>query len=169
MSLTNFNKVITWNDFTKVPSRPWGKSEDAVISASWDIDASFGRKGNAIVIEKYTVNIFLIPEKCTALNTSVVAANAAYILKHEQGHYDIIALGAREFHDKVGKLSADTEVELNTKINDLKTKISDDTDIVDERYDTATNHSMNIAVQQAWDLKISAAKRNLKGTIKDLP
>ena len=58
---------------------------------------------------------------------------------------------------------------LEIKIDDLNKTISDKTNVVDERYDTVTNHSMNTTVQQTWDQKIDAAKKNPKGTVEDLP
>lgn len=170
MSLTNFNKILTWNDFNKLSVRPPGKSEDAVISATWRIDADqLARKGNAIILEKYTVEIYLVADNCTVLTGSVTGPKSAELLKHEQGHFDIIALGAREFNNKVSKLSASTEIELTKKIDELNKTISDKTNVVDERYDTVTNHSMNTSVQQTWDQKIDAAKKNPKGTVEDLP
>jgi len=169
MSLTNFTKTLTWNDFTKVPAKPPRKFEDASISVTWDIDASFGRQGNAIVIASYTVNVFLVSEGCWVVTAVAAGPQSAELLKHEQGHFDIMAIGGREFHNRVGKLSAATEDELNKKITELRLEIESKTDLVDERYDTATNHSINKAVQQTWDQKLDAVKKNPKGTVADLP
>ena len=170
MALTNFNKTISWNDFNKVPARPPGKSEDAVISATWDIDVpEFAMKGNAIVLGKYTVNVFLVKEKCNVVTDIATGSKSAELLKHEQGHFDIVALGAREFHTKAAGLSAATEDELNAKLKKLREDMTDKTDAVDERYDKATNHSINTDVQQIWNTKINAAKLNPRGTVSDLP
>jgi len=169
MSLTNFNKILTWNDFTKLPAKPPRKFEEASISVTWDFDASFGRKGNAIIIASYTVNVFLVAQGCWVVAATAAGPKSAELLKHEQGHFDIMAIGGREFHDRLGKLSADTEEALNKKITELREEIESKSDVVDQRYDTATNHSINTAVQQTWDQKIETAKKNPRGALNDLP
>lgn len=170
MALINFNKILTWADFPN--SLPAGKSEDARISVSWKLDADeFQRKGNAIVIGNFTVEIFLVPDTCGVVR-SVVSGDRAVaeaLLKHEQGHYDIIALGAREFHKKAAALSAPTEQELNNKLDKLQEEMTKKADEVDARYDIQTNHSRNKQKQQEWERLIAAEKQKTDGSVSNLP
>ena len=167
MALTNFNKTISWRDFPN--PLPPGRSEDAVISVTWDIDPTYATQGNAVILASYIVNVFLVKDDCAVVTSVANGPKSAELLKHEQGHFDIIALGAREFHSKVAGLTAATEKDLDKKIKDLSDKIGQKADIVDARYDTVTNHSINTQVQQTWNLKIDAAKKNAIGTVDNLP
>jgi hypothetical protein len=171
MSLTNFNKILSWYDFNRVSAIPaQSKHADAVISVTWDINApEFMRNGNAIVVGDYTVNVFLISHNCSVLSSIVGGTQSDELLKHEQGHFDIMALGAREFHEKVVKLKGTDSDDLNKKIDNLKLSIGARADLADARYDSVTNHSINKAVQLIWNQKIETAKKNPKGTVDDLP
>ncbi len=170
MSLINFNKPLEWKDFPN--SLPQGRSEDAVISVSWKLDADqFERKGNAIVVGKFSVEIFLVSNDCGVVKSIVTGdkAIADALLKHEQGHYDIIALGAREYYKKVTALSASTEKELNDKLDKLHEEMTKKSDAADARYDTQTNHSRNIQIQQQWNTSIAGEKQKPDGNVSNLP
>ena len=170
MALINFNRILTWADFPN--SLPASKSEDARISVSWKLDADeFQRKGNAIVIGKFAVEIFLVPDNCGVVRSVVSGDRAvsAALLKHEQGHYDIIALGAREFHKKAAALSALTEQELNNKLDKLQEEMTKKADEADARYDVQTNHSRNKQKQQEWERLIAAEKQKPDGSVSNLP
>lgn len=169
MSLINFSKVLTWGDFPN--PYPAGKADEAVISVTWKLDADqFERHGNAIVLGRYSVEIMLVSNSCAVVKAVANGDRALSdaLLKHEQGHYDIMALGAREFHNRLIGLSATTEEELNKKWQNLNNEIIKKADLVDERYDIATNHSKNATVQKTWDQKIDAVKKNPKGLVTDL-
>ncbi|MEO6818714.1 MAG: DUF922 domain-containing protein [Ginsengibacter sp.] len=169
MGLQNFDKILTWSDFPNQVAP--GKPEDASISVIWRLDANqYERKGNAIVIGTYSVEIVLVDRFCAVVkavaNGDKAVADA--LLKHEQGHYDIIALGAREFYKKLMGLSAPTENELDQKREKIDAELTKKADEVDERYDKVTEHSKNAAVQAIWNKKIDAAKKNPNGTVADL-
>ncbi|MEO6722333.1 MAG: DUF922 domain-containing protein [Ferruginibacter sp.] len=170
MSLENFTKVLSWSNFPN--PLPPGRPEEATISVTWRLDADqFERRGNAIMIGPYSVVIETVAAKCAVVKAIANGDKAVSdgLLKHEQGHYDIIALGAREFYKKLSSLSGATEDELNGKWKKMDAELSQKADIVDARYDVATNHGKNAAVQRVWNLKIEAAKNNPNGTVIDLP
>ena len=170
MALINYNRILTWADYPNSLSA--STSEDARISVSWKLDADeFQRKGNAIVIGKFAVEIFLVVNNCGVVR-SVVSGDRAVaeaLLKHEQGHYDIIALGAREFHKKAAALSAPTEQELNNKLDKLQEEMTKKADEADARYDVQTNHSRNKQKQQEWERLIAAEKQKPDGSVSNLP
>ncbi|MBK6381143.1 MAG: DUF922 domain-containing protein [Chitinophagaceae bacterium] len=93
------------------------------------------------------------------------------LLKHEQGHYDILAISAREFYNTLIGLSAATADALQRRVNQLKERFAQQVTQVDARYDSEsqTNHGINTAIQQTWDQKIAAAKANPRGRLTDLP
>lgn len=165
-SFNRFGRVLTWADFNDVQPKPVDTGEGASIGVTWDEEHEPGRKGNEIYVKNLIVNV-IMPDP--TMNTIVVTKKTEAMRKHEQGHYDIIALGAREFYNKALKLKAASDTELTEKIDELFTEVKDRADVVDARYDTQTNHHINQTVQAAWDTAIANAKANPNGTVADLP
>jgi predicted secreted Zn-dependent protease len=66
-------------------------------------------------------------------------------------------------------LTAKNETELNKKIKSIRDDVQARINRANLNYDNQTNHSLNKQVQQTWDQKIDAAKKNPKGTVDDLP
>jgi predicted secreted Zn-dependent protease len=91
------------------------------------------------------------------------------LLRHEQGHYDIMALGARELYNRVLELTASRCPEINTQDRQLQQQIQAQVDAANIRYDTRTNHGNTASVQQNWEPRIHAIKQNPTGIIMDLP
>lgn len=166
MSVNNFDYLISWSDFIQVPARPTGVNEDAEIHLEFpqSYDYSIGRNG--VTITTLSVDIGLASPECWVVSSQ---ASNLTLLKHEQGHYDITAIGAREFHDGLVGMSARNEDALNTKIRRLRNSIQQKINRANSNYDTKTNHSLNTSEQQTWNQKIDTAKKNQRGTINDLP
>ena len=92
MALNNFDYLIGWPEFTSVPARPAGVQEDAEIKVNSAVSYRTRRRGSAVSIVDATVNIVTV----TAESWVVSDKKTDPLLKHEQGHYDITALGTRE-------------------------------------------------------------------------
>lgn len=165
-ALNFFDRKLTWGDFKPVVAPPEDKGEGATIGVIFDYAHEPGRKGNTIFVSSLVVNV-LMPDPTT--NTVVVTKKTDLMLKHEQGHYDIIALGAREFYKKALALTAASDTELKTLISDLYDDLHAKAEGVDARYDTKTNHHINQDVQTIWNKAIDEAKKSKTGTIADLP
>lgn len=76
-----------------------------------------------------------------------------YILKHEQGHFDITEVYAR----KLDAALKNYKVNFNTMKNDLQTiysRITDEKDAMNEQYDNETKHSVDTTMQRVWNQKI---------------
>lgn len=165
MALNNFDHLVGWPEFTSVPSRPAGVQEDAEIKVNSAVGYRTRRRGNAISIVDATVNIVTV----TAESWVVSDKKTDPLLKHEQGHYDVTALGTREFYNELLTLAADSPHALGVKIAALKEQYQQKIDACNIRYDTQTNHSLNTAVQDTWNRQIATAKANPAGVINDLP
>jgi hypothetical protein len=166
MPLNNFDTQISWADFNQVPARPPGVSEDAEIHLEYPQKFDYDIARNGATITNATVDIGMASPECWVVTSQV---NNMDLLKHEQGHYDITALGAREFYEGLKGMSAKNENGLNAKVKSLRAAVQARINRANDNYDTQTNHSANTAVQQPWNKKIDAAKKNPKGTIDDLP
>jgi len=167
MPVNGFDTAISWSDFQTIPSRPHGVDEDAQIHPEMRPgNIKLGRKGNAVIITDVTIDIGLVSTDCWVVSAE---SSNSDLLKHEQGHYDIIALSAREFHSKLLKLSAKSTQGLQQQVDDLKSKMEKAVQKVDKRYDTQTDHSRNTQNQQLWNKKIAEEKQKPDGSIDNLP
>ena len=165
MALNNFDPLIGWPEFTTVPSRPSGVDEDAEIHVNSAVAYRTRGRGNAVSIMEAPVNIITV----IADSWVVSGKKTDDLLKHEQGHYDITALGTREFYNQLLNLTAESTHALGVKITALKERFQQMIDSCNIRYDTQTNHGLITSMQQTWNQRIATAKANPAGTINDLP
>lgn len=156
MPLNGFDYSVSRSDFTSLTSRPTGQNEDAQIHPEMSFsNFQLARKGSAVTVTKVDMNISLVATDCWAVSRQMTND----LLKHEQGHYDILALSARELYNKIIHMSANSPYELQVKVTDLQEKSAERVNEADERYDKQTEHGKNIKVQKIWDKKINAAKK----------
>ena len=165
MPLNGFSHTITWAEFAHIPVRPDGVEENAEINCKFPYSYKFGKDKGAITIASAEVNISTIPERCWVVSDE----KTDYLLQHEQGHYDILALCAREFYNKILAYTAPTESKLEKRIKDLNADLQQKDNKVNKRYDAQTNHSLDKAKQQEWNKKIAAEKQKPDGSIDNLP
>lgn len=165
MAVNNFNYSVSWSDFVQVPAKPPGVSEDAEIKLRFPQSYDYDIEKKIVKITNLSVDIKMDSPECWVLSSQI--SNTA-LLKHEQGHYDITAIGAREFHNKLDGLTAKTEDALNLKIRKIHADVQRRIDKANSDYDDLTNHSLNKQVQLSWDQKIDTAKKNPKGVVTDL-
>jgi predicted secreted Zn-dependent protease len=165
MPINNFDHLVAWSEFRTVSSRPPGVKEDAEIKANSAVSYRTRRRGNAVSIVDATVNIITVTEESWVVSDK----KTDILLKHEQGHYDITALGTREFYSQLLALTADSTNALAVKISALKEQFQKKIDACNSRYDSQTNHGLITSVQDTWHQKIASAKVNPEGIINDLP
>jgi predicted secreted Zn-dependent protease len=92
----------------------------------------------------------------------VRGSETADLLTHEQGHFDITALGARDFLNDVLALSGSSAADLQSQIDSAQSSNQSTIDSVNSMYDVdpncGTSHGTNAANQQQWNLRINNAK-----------
>jgi hypothetical protein len=166
MPVINFDMLVSWSQFSNFSSRPSNKDEDAQISQQISFsNFELQRARGLLSIKDVNVVISLVSSECWVVSSQM--SNS--LLKHEQGHYDILALSARELFQALSGLSAATARELQLAASRLQTSFGEHATRVNDRYDTQTDHSRNAAAQQLWDNRISSAKLNPHGTLTNLP
>lgn len=167
MPLNNFNYLLSWSDFNKKSTSPTGVTDEFAQIHPEIIYSNFklARDKGAVTISSVNIEISLVKKDCWVISSKMTDE----LLSHEQRHYDIVALSAREFYNNVLLLSAKSVKELQAMISALQTKFGQDAIDKDKKYDDQTDHGKNTKVQEAWDRKITAAKNNPKGTLIDLP
>lgn len=77
---------------------------------------------------------------------------AEYLLKHEQGHFDIKEIYARMIRKKLSKIKRSSFKEVKREIENVKREFYSLES--KDKYDKETNHSMNKEQQAIWDKKI---------------
>lgn len=165
MALDGFDYNVSWSDFNHLPTRPQSVDEDAETHSKFPHSYQFGRNKNAVIVTGADVNISMISSLCWVVSSR----KSDLLLNHEQGHYDITALGAREFYNKLLALKAQNENKMERSIKELNARLQQKINTINIRYDTQTDHSQNAGVQQAWDKQIAAEKQKPDGSLDNLP
>lgn len=165
MSLSNFNYSISWSDFTPQPSRPHGADEDAFTKVRFHHSYNYARNGNVVTVTDATVDITMVTQQCWVVSGKTTND----LLQHEQGHFDITALGAKQFYNALLSITARSIRDMETSISQAHEKYQQKIDRANIRYDSQTNHSQNVKLQQQWDQSIAAEKQSPTGSIDNLP
>jgi hypothetical protein len=180
--LRGYPADVSWGDYKPVATSPDGVSNaytEARFNVSYDlkviIDSGNYRVSNVLVtVTKIKGNMWAV---------SGAAARTAALLKHEQGHFDIVGLCARDLcrellatgYDvkEIAKNSdaGSTQVERNDYVwglaqpiieeavdraNALSASLGGD----DGKYDTETDHSNNATGQTKWNDLLRRSRLN---------
>ena len=136
----NHRRPLTWDDYRGKPD----PESDAAASTTTYLAIEYNMKGNEF---SYQIRSSFSCDKSWGLHKT------AYILSHEQGHFDIAEIFARVLNKKMSEYVFDR----NTYRKELK-KIYEDVvnakEAMQEKYDRETNHSIYKAKQAEWLEKI---------------
>jgi uncharacterized protein DUF922 len=150
---------VTWTMFRAVGSIP-DTDEEAQINP--EISPVPNLQPQRTPGGKFRMPSFTFSVNVNRTNTMILrtAAKTADLLKHEQGHYDLLVLVARALAREVESLETDSVQELGTQLAAAMQTHNDRAQAVDALYDKETDHSRNRTAQQRWDTAISAALAN---------
>lgn len=159
ITLEGWPANVNWNMFEPRSARPPGVTYNAQISPKFDVqdvhvdevDGTFKVSGMKILVRVEKSESWV-----------VTSQKSAELLNHEQGHFDILGLMARELKHAAAEASASTKTELIRALRNLMAEKQGRADEVDGDYDSEaeTNHGKNKTKQDQWDKKISDAKAN---------
>jgi len=165
VGMNGFEHGVTWEEFQRVAERPGGEAEDALVRAEKNVDYDFAGGGSDWQVTAVRARI--------AVNQAdswvVQAKQTDPLLEHEQGHFDITALGMREEANRTDTLVGTSENDLRSQYEEIREEINLSISQANQRYDTRTDHGSNEAAQRRWVASIRAAKRDADGTIDALP
>lgn len=145
------SRKLNWTDFKGVPEN----TRAAAITASGlTYEFSTIKKNGAVVVIDYKVSSCFYPHKswyrpevCDTI-----------ILNHEQLHFDITEVYARELRKRLKEKKFTSNVK-----NEVKTiyrQITIELNKYQEQYDTATNFSRNREQQLSWNKTIAETLAN---------
>lgn len=91
-----------------------------------------------------------------------VRSDNAWLLEHEQRHFDLCEIGARMLRDQIlairddirGNSDSDIKNQVQSIMNPLVSSFIDDVKRQQDRYDRESNHSRNRRAQQEWNARI---------------
>ena len=155
--LTGWPRQIAWSEFREVATRPSGESEDAQIDTQTLQPERVGvaREQGQFRLGNFTVKLSVIRG-----NSWVVAAQKSDpLLAHEQGHFDITGLVARDLVKALGALRVSTTDELQREVSRLFETYDAWAKSLSKQYDEETNHGRNTKSQSDWESRIQTCIR----------
>jgi hypothetical protein len=168
MNPANFNYTIAWTDFTEKSVSPT-QGRSAFTQAKWPFNFDIGKNLEGKFIPK---NVKVTVGMDKVKSWVVKSDESDSLLNHEQGHYNITALGARDFLNGLLDLEADTANELNKAASDLQSSTQTTINSVNSTYDDdpncGTDHGSKSDKQAQWDLRIKNAMNDPKATLDSL-
>jgi hypothetical protein len=138
------DRLLTWADFQhKAPKHH-------VASAMSDISFKIDIKSDGELLK-----VFVGPSFNPDGSWGKENDRNDYLLKHEQIHFDIYEVNARKLRKELSTKKL-TSVNASSSINNLMEKYNKLNSTVQERYDSETNHSLEVKKQEKWNTEIAA-------------
>jgi Bacterial protein of unknown function (DUF922) len=158
---------LAWADFRHVDSIP-GSSEDARIAAeiSFPRPLRMERIDDRYRLPPFTISVAPRPEGTMVLRTAV----SSPLLRHEQGHYDIVVLVARALARELESITAASPDELRRRVEEQVDEHTARARSLSALYDRETEGSTDVQAQARWEAEIAAAlKRRPAKHLRRLP
>ncbi|WP_339755286.1 DUF922 domain-containing protein [uncultured Winogradskyella sp.] len=149
----NESRKLTWADFKANPNT----DSDAVALTASGITFGYSVKtsGRRIIDFSVTVEAHFYSNKSWYLKDK----GDAYILGHEQLHFDITELYTRKFRQQLERLVVNQNV--REQMQRLHTSTNKAVSETQKRYDVQSNHSINKEMQKQWETFIKEELKEL--------
>jgi len=145
---------LTWTVFRTVDSL--AGSEDAHIGAEISFPQPLRMEHDGDVYRLPTFTITVAPEPSRTL-VRASAKGSEELLRHEQGHYDLVLLAARALARELSTLTVSSATELSQLTQDSVDEHTKRAARLSQAYDRRTDHGRNLAAQARWGERIAAA------------
>ena len=175
MALNGFNYQIKWSkDFTTRSNPPADKENLVAFTV-----ATANSVGKPQLYQKDDGKYYIKPSTLTVVikmnkSQSWVLSDSKTdkLLKHEQMHYNISALGGRDLERGLLTLSADSVSEFQQKRDELSDGIQKLIDKTNEEYDNkilwGTDHGRTELHQGFWEMHLAKLMNDPKGELKSI-
>lgn len=138
----NENQKLTWNDFKGNPVKT--SRNEAMTDSGMTIGLECDGSNT-----KVEVKSFFNPTKSWTKDKE-----SAWLLAHEQLHFDITELFVRKLRQRLARFGTDCQ-ELNRHIEAFYNENYREFVAYQERYDRETKHSTDEEAQKRWQLKVA--------------
>lgn len=135
---------LEWRDFRGTPDLPGSHQALTAYEIRFDVSLNAGKL-------KFIVECNFVKNKSWVKKKSL---NNAYLLRHEQLHFDLAEIYARKMRKQLA--------EENITVHNLQEKADQIYETnwkalvkIQRMYDMETDHSINTAAQEKWDKKIT--------------
>lgn len=135
------NRKLVWNDFKAAPQ----KNGDVAALTTTNLGFSYNVINGKI---SYTIECHF--EK----NSSWGLVKNEWILKHEQGHFDIAEIFTRKLFKEISEYQFNRNT-FQKDLNDIYQHIVAEKEKYQQEYDNETDYSRNITDQEEWLKKIA--------------
>ena len=166
MSLSGFNHSIHWSEFQIVEQCPPVATKEAEVVVLTHIiwQTATQQSGDCQVVG-VKASIRVDNNKSWV----VKGKKGIYLRHHEQGHYDIVAIGMREMYNKIMALIKTRCEDINQEAHRIQQEVQQLIDRARQRYHNQTNNGSNLTVQKAWEAQIKSVKLRSDGVLAELP
>ncbi len=138
--LFNIQNEVSYKQLSFADFKVKRQVDNTVAESSTSIGYNYDGDRTVMVFCKFNKDESYITQK----------GRTAYILHHEQKHFDITYIYAKKFVSELQKQPTLT----NEIVDSIYEKILSEKDKVQSQYDNETNYSENKESQAVWDLKI---------------
>ena len=176
MSLHGFKYTVKWSkDFTPRTAPPADQSDLAAftkasaatfggLKVKYDSDSElYSFKASSVKVQ-----IKMIKSKSWILKDS----KTDKLLRHEQMHYNITALGGRDLERGLKILTAGSVSELAAERDALSAKLEDLAEEINVEYDNTilwgTDHGRREVNQEIWELHLNKLMNDPNGELKSI-
>jgi hypothetical protein len=108
-------------------------------------------------LSAFTIMVGPVPQDTIVLRSS---AQTAGLLRHEQGHYDLLMLVAKAMARDLGAATDSSARALNTQVQTIQQTHNANAQAIDAAYDTQTDHGKDSLQQTSWNQAIATALGN---------
>ncbi len=157
-TLVGWPRQIAWSEFTDVATRPDGETEDAQVASDTQMPSrhQIVQDQGQLKLAPFTARLVV-----TRSNSWVVTSKKSdVLLAHEQGHYDITGLIARDMIADIGRAHAGSAADLQQQVTSIQQTAQSLATQLTNQYDTETNHGLKTDRQQKWEAHLAALKQN---------
>jgi hypothetical protein len=149
--------VLTWSLFRRVDSIA-GTAEDAHLAAemSFPEPLAIESKDGRHRLPSFAIRVAPEPTR-TVVRRSI--GSPSELLRHEQGHYEIVVLVARALAEELEAITASSATELSRRVEERVTEHTARARRLSEAYDRETDRSRDTTAQARWNALIADALR----------
>ncbi len=151
---------LSWSNFQVVDSSP-DLSDDEVAQIHPEMRLPPNVQvvnGNGVFrLNAFTIMVAPVPQDTIVLRS---ATQTADLLRHEQGHYDLLILVAKAMARDLGAATGSSAGALNAQVQTIQQTHRTNALAIDAAYDTQTDHGKDSRQQTSWNQAIAAALGN---------
>ena len=159
MAVKRWPSRVKWTQFRRVAKPPGGATTNAHIEGEYRNPPGkrfqVAKEGKLFKLTKVNLVVKVIPGESWV----VKGKEDRELLAHEQGHWDIPGLLAREYHKEIKKLRGTSVAQLQARFKKPEVRIAEKRDKLNKGtggYDTETDHGRKKAQQKRWSTLIAS-------------